>query len=50
MYILARVYMDSRRPAEARPYLAKILTHYPDSSVTAKARDALKTLDDQARK
>jgi thioredoxin-like negative regulator of GroEL len=50
MYILARVYMDSRRPAEARPFLSKILTHYPDSSVSGKARDALKTLDEQARK
>jgi len=50
MYILARVYMDSRRPTDARPYLVKILTHYPDSSVAGKAQDAVKSIDEQARK
>lgn len=50
MYILARVYLDSRRPADARPYLVKILTHYPESSVAGKAKDAVKNIDEQARK
>ena len=50
MYILARVYIDSRRPVDARPHLVKIVSHFPDSSVAGKAKHALKTIDEQARK
>jgi hypothetical protein len=44
LYILGRVYMAVGRPADARGAMNQVLT-YGDTSVTKKAKEALKELD-----
>ncbi len=47
MFVLARVYVESHRAAEAHGLLTRLIALYPESTVTAKARDLLKTLPER---